>query len=346
MNSRRSPSIWKQIGLMSLFLLSLFEDRFVSAKAQSIEKISISPTPQEEYLYGKGFYLDQHMYLTAGRNVSKENIAEFKKILQKHIAEHAENNPKSNAKDRVSAILITTWDYSAVKRELKKIGIPFTKQLPPEGYLLATGQDATGNRRIVLVGSDQNGLYYAEQTLSQILSNRRKAYVPGIVIRDWPGIKYRGVIEGFYGQPWNQQDRLRIIAFCAYHKMNMYVYAPKDDVYHRNSWKMPYPPRKLKELQQVIRFAEKNHIKFVFSISPGPSICYSNKRDLRYIMDKSQIMWNSGVRDFAILFDDISRHLKYPQDRAFFGTSSGSLASAQAYLQETWFQNFCIKMHR
>ena len=46
-------------------------------------------------------------------------------------------------------------------------------------------------------------------------------------------IPLRGVVEGFYGTPWTFQDRADIIDFCRRNNLNSYVYAPKDDPYHR-----------------------------------------------------------------------------------------------------------------
>ena len=61
-------------------------------------------------------------------------------------------------------------------------------------------------------------------------------------------VPYRGVVEGFYGPPWGHADRLSIIEFMGRHGMNLYVYAPKDDPYHRAQWREPYPPQEYERL--------------------------------------------------------------------------------------------------
>jgi signal transduction histidine kinase len=58
----------------------------------------------------------------------------------------------------------------------------------------------------------------------------------------------RGVIEGFYGPPWSHEERLDLIAFCGREGLTTWVHAPKDDPYHRASWREPYPDEELAQL--------------------------------------------------------------------------------------------------
>ena len=53
-------------------------------------------------------------------------------------------------------------------------------------------------------------------------------------------IPLRGVIEGFYGEPWTFADRESLMPFCRENKLNAYIYAPKDDLYHRTKWRESY----------------------------------------------------------------------------------------------------------
>ncbi len=56
-------------------------------------------------------------------------------------------------------------------------------------------------------------------------------------------IPLRGIVEGFYGTPWTTTDRMDILGFCGEHGLNAYIYAPKDDPYHRDKWREPYPKK-------------------------------------------------------------------------------------------------------
>ena len=121
-------------------------------------------------------------------------------------------------------------------------------------------------------------------------------------------IPLRGVVEGFYGTPWTFDDRADIIDFCRRNNLNSYVYAPKDDPYHREQWRKPYPSDKLAELKSLVAFAKKNNVRFIFAVSPGLDLNYKGDKgeeDFRLMIRKLDAMYQIGVRDFAIFFDDL-----------------------------------------
>ena len=117
-------------------------------------------------------------------------------------------------------------------------------------------------------------------------------------------IPIRGVVEGFYGTPWTQENRIDMLDFCGSHGFNAYIYAPKDDPYHRAKWREPYPQNKLNELDELIRKAKSDNVKFIFAVSPGLDLHY-NEAEQSAMIAKLQAMYDLGVRDFAIFFDDI-----------------------------------------
>lgn len=117
-------------------------------------------------------------------------------------------------------------------------------------------------------------------------------------------IPIRGVVEGFYGTPWTQENRIDMLDFCGKQGFNAYIYAPKDDPYHRAKWREPYPKDKLSELAELIRKAKSDNVKFIFAISPGLDLHY-DEAEQNAMIAKLQSMYDLGVRDFAIFFDDI-----------------------------------------
>ena len=121
-------------------------------------------------------------------------------------------------------------------------------------------------------------------------------------------IPIRGVIEGFYGKPWTFSERADIINFCRQNNLNAYIYAPKDDPYHRDKWREPYPAEKFNELKNLVEISKKNGVKFIFAVSPGLDLHYKGKKaeeDFIFLMQKFEAMYQIGVRDFAIFFDDL-----------------------------------------
>ena len=121
-------------------------------------------------------------------------------------------------------------------------------------------------------------------------------------------ILLRGIVEGFYGDPWNYEIRADLLRFCGEYNLNSYIYAPKDDPYHRDKWREPYPEDKLLELQNLAEVAAQNSVHFVFAVSPGIDLQYegeAGEQDFQFMVNKLDAMYNIGIRDFAIFFDDL-----------------------------------------
>lgn len=121
-------------------------------------------------------------------------------------------------------------------------------------------------------------------------------------------IPLRGVVEGFYGAPWSFEERADIINFCKQSNLNSYIYAPKDDPYHRDKWRTPYPSEKLAELERLVNFSKQNDVRFIFAVSPGLDLNYKGSKgeeDFKLLIRKLDVMYQIGVRDFAIFFDDL-----------------------------------------
>ena len=51
----------------------------------------------------------------------------------------------------------------------------------------------------------------------------------------------RGYVEGYYGRLPAWQDRTRIIDRLSSLGMTAYLYAPKEDPFHRVDWRTPWP---------------------------------------------------------------------------------------------------------
>ena len=138
-------------------------------------------------------------------------------------------------------------------------------------------------------------------------------------------IPLRGVIEGFYGEQWTFADRKDLMTFCRENKLNAYIYAPKDDLYHRAKWRENYPAEKISELKNLIATAKANGVRFIFAVSPGLDLNYKGKKgaaDFELMMKKLESMYKIGVRDFAIFFDDLKdekgNHHEDGKDQAEF----------------------------
>ena len=161
----------------------------------------------------------------------------------------------------------------------------------------------TNKNNVTIVAYDDQGEFYAMQTLAQMYVNKM---LPQVEITDYPDVKYRGVVEGFYGTPWSHADRLDLLAFYGKHKMNTYIYGPKDDPYHSSpSWRKPYPTNQAKQIVELVDAANANKVDFVWAIHPGKDIKW-NETDRDSLIMKFEMMYELGVRSYAVFFDDIS----------------------------------------
>lgn len=197
-------------------------------------------------------------------------------------------------------------DFAGLKNSVN--GIPVSvnitpddgEQIPGRYSLKLSKEDA----KITAGGSD--GVFYAVCTLREIAANAQEPQsVPCVDIDDYPMFRFRGVVEGFYGTPWSHETRLSILDHMGRYKMNSYVYGPKDDPYHNvPDWRKPYPAEDAAKISELCSRAERNHINFIWAIHPGGDIKW-NREDFDLLLAKFEAMYNLGVRQFAVFFDDI-----------------------------------------
>lgn len=139
----------------------------------------------------------------------------------------------------------------------------------------------------------------------------------------------RGVIEGFYGKPWSQEERLDMLRFLSRHGFNAYFYAPKDDPYLRERWQQPHPPMQLANIVRLAEAAQAGNLVFYYCLSPGLDMQYSNDEDFTILTEKYRQMFAAGIRHFGLFFDDIPMTLLHEGDQERFGSL------AQAHVEVT-----------
>lgn len=165
-----------------------------------------------------------------------------------------------------------------------------------EGYYMEVSE-----KGVTIVGSDETGLYYGVQTL---LASIAEGKLETCTVTDWPDVPFRGTVEGFYGTPWSHKARLSQIEFYGRNKMNVYIYGPKDDPYHRDHWRVPYPEAEAKRIQELNEHAKQCGVNFYWAIHPGVDIKWTTA-DRDALIKKFEDMYKLGVRSFAVFFDDI-----------------------------------------
>ena len=170
-----------------------------------------------------------------------------------------------------------------------------------DGYALAV-DDATDT--IAIMGRDSNAAFYGVTTLDQILEQTQADSIRDVLIEDYAEVQFRGFIEGFYGTPWSHENRMSLMEFGGDYKMNSYLYGPKNDPYHAGQWRDPYPADKLAELQELVEKGHETKVQFVWAAHIGGKIDLASEEDFQALCDKFDQMYEIGVRQFALFFDD------------------------------------------
>ena len=260
------------------FLASLC---LMTGMAIHAQQADVQPTPQQVKT-AEGSVTLNGIYQLSGLNEANPYASESLKALL---------GTDQSAKQGLRIIIGERGDKAVAK---------YKKFIPnqAEGYFLRISP-----KEIVLAGNDERGTFYAVQTLAQLIN---EGTLPVADITDYPEVRFRGVVEGFYGAPWSHEARLRQLKFYGENKMNTYIYGPKDDPYHSSpNWRLPYPEQEAKQLQELVEVAKQNEVDFVWAIHPGKDIKW-NQEDRDNLIGKFNKMYDLGVRSFAVFFDDIS----------------------------------------
>lgn len=135
---------------------------------------------------------------------------------------------------------------------------------------------------------------------------------------DEAGFEYHGIVEGFYGEPWEHEERIEMLRFMGEVGFNTFFYAPKDDPYHRTRWCEPYPDEAMGRFRELLEASREAGVTLFYAISPGLSIEYSSDDDFDALTAKIDAMMEQGVRHFALFVDDVPEELAHEADREQF----------------------------
>lgn len=262
---------------------------------------------QEVYLDGSSSYWEQ-----------KEMPLKFRG----HFYRFEQFNEVIQEKERVAWLTITSEPkddrYDLVLHHY------YEPSIQADGFQLTIDKQTD----IIIRTSNLRGFRYAFAALKQLFIHHDTGIeLVQAEVNHSPSFEMRGIIEGFYGIPWVQADRIDLLHYMGKHRMNTYMYAPKDDELQRKRWREHYGADKLAEFTELLEVAEAEQIDFYYMISPGNDIDYTQTAEVAILTEKLQTMIDLGVRHFGLLLDDIDYILKGNAKKRF-----KDAASAHAYL--------------
>lgn len=165
------------------------------------------------------------------------------------------------------------------------------------------------NNQIIIAAKNTDSAFYGATTLYHIFSQIEDKQIRNFRIDDYADIPTRGFIEGYYGNPWSVEDRVELMKWGGYYKLNAYVYAPKDDPKHNSQWRVLYTPEELKRIiEPQAKAGNESKNKFVYALHPymhNPiNLGNSYEKDFADLKAKYQQVIEHGVRQIAVLADD------------------------------------------
>jgi protein O-GlcNAcase/histone acetyltransferase len=129
---------------------------------------------------------------------------------------------------------------------------------------------------------------------------------------------HRGYIEGYYGRLLSWQDRSFLLAHLSALPCDAYLYAPKEDIYHRRQWRTPYDADFIAHFSAFTAEARQADIRVLAGIAPGLDFNFpipdtapdaAPDTDKAALFAKADALIKAGADAIVLMFDDISDDL-------------------------------------
>jgi hyaluronoglucosaminidase len=114
-----------------------------------------------------------------------------------------------------------------------------------------------------------------------------------------------GVIEGFYGRQWADEDRRAYARLLPALGLNSYLYCPKGDPYLRRQWQCHWPADAWRQLQDLARCFRQQGLQFGVGLSPFALYRNYGRAQQRQLRDKLRRLEELEGSLLALLFDDM-----------------------------------------
>ena len=298
--------LWKKIAacmLATAMVLTLFPTPEVQAKEGSVVEYEIYPQPQKVTYSDGDFIIRKDVNVVYEDGIDKYTKQKVQDVL-KNKGISAPSVTEKIDKKKTNILIGTKGSEGYVEQYAKEKKLlddtVFQEHLNP--YVLDVNENV-----ITIVGKDTDAAFYGVVSLMHILNQLDGRTIRNLRIEDYADTKTRGFIEGYYGLPWSNADRMSLMEFGGQFKMTSYIFAPKDDPYHSSQWRTPYPEDKLAEIAEMAEVGNANKCRFVWTIHPfmyGGMTEATYDADIEAIKAKFEQLYQAGVRQFGVLADD------------------------------------------
>ncbi len=282
---------------------SLFSQS-LSARASETE-YEIYPVPQSVTYQSDTFVLSDQVNVVYETGIDADTKARLQEVAAKAGVSVAESSAITD--DKTTILVGISGDSDATVDNLAEYTLSNTSLFDKtDSYLLESDDNV-----ITVLGKNTDAAFYGLTTLYHIVDQLENKTIRNFQIEDYADIVSRGFIEGYYGNPWSKEDRIRLMEWGGYYKLNSYFYAPKNDPKHNASWRVLYTDDEINDLIKPLAEAgNRSKCRFVYALHPymhnpirhDTEENYQN--DLNIMKQKFEQVIRAGVRQIAILADD------------------------------------------
>ncbi len=316
----------------------------VAAWAQ--QRYVIYPIPQTQELLQGSASVAPVVNIVAENGVDEATIARAKEVLsdggRKVTVSHR------LVKDATNVLLGINGLKGLANRQARKLGLKRDVfGLPKyDRHIVSLTADKRGRAQFVVVGEHTDAVFCGLATVEQMLDQGCEN-LPCVRFYDYADTRTRGVIEGYYGVPYNAEVTKDLFRFMARYKMNTYMYGAKSDPYHTRFWGEPYPtditPEQLRigyltqdMLRDIVGVAHASKVNFIWAIHPGTAFTNPDSKDvIDRVMTKFGNMYDLGVRQFGLFVDDVG----VPTDEPTLQLNAQRVSELQYRLDARWNQS-------
>lgn len=270
---------------------------------ETAKNYTIYPTPHDVNYSGGEFSISDGVNVVFGDSIDKFTREHLNNVLSILNKKATVTNAVANGKTNVIVGVYGSNDYAdkyfSDNNLISDKGL-FDKY---DSYILSIKDGVIG-----VLGKDTDAAFYGITSLKYIFNQSKGSKILNLTINDYAEIQARGFIEGYYGNPWSNEDRADLMSFAVDYKLNQYIYAPKDDPKHNSEWKTMYTDEELAEIEKLANAGNKSKCYYVYALHPfmkNPLRFDENYNvDLNIIKTKFEQLMSVGVKQFSILADD------------------------------------------
>ena len=274
----------------------------VSVHAEGTEvEYTLYPTPHS-VVYGEGSFELDHYCDMIGEGIDNYTVNRLNETFELLDLYHIEGEgPYEDATNVYVAIYGSGDEVEQYILDNYDVDVALFEKTDANFVAINDGE-------IVVLGKDTDSCFYGLTTIYQIFGQLEGTTVRNLTINDYADVASRGFIEGYYGNPWSTEDRINLMTWGGYYKLNSYFYAPKDDPKHNSKWRELYTEEEIETLIKPLADAgNASKCRFVYALHPymhNPITDYNYETGMNAMKAKFTQVIEAGVRQIAILADD------------------------------------------